>query len=237
LRRSLLPSLAIRPASAPSYEGLAAGVQRFASLALVLVLMCTFPLAAAERTVRAVALGDSLTAGLGLPADAAFPVKLERALRDRGFQVEVLNAGVSGDTATRGLARLDWSVPEGTDAVIVELGANDMLMGVDPSVTRKALAEILRRLSQRQIAVLLVGMRAAPNLGPEYGRAFEAIYSDLAAQNNVPLYPFFLEGVAAEATLNQADGLHPTAAGIDVIVARILPMVEGLVMRVREKRQ
>ena len=237
MRRSLLPSLAIRPASAPSYEGLAAGVQRFASLALVLVLMCTFPLAAAERTVRAVALGDSLTAGLGLPADAAFPVKLERALRDRGFQVEVLNAGVSGDTATRGLARLDWSVPEGTDAVIVELGANDMLMGVDPSVTRKALAEILRRLSQRQIAVLLVGMRAAPNLGPEYGRAFEAIYSDLAAQNNVPLYPFFLEGVAAEATLNQADGLHPTAAGIDVIVARILPMVEGLVMRVREKRQ
>ena len=187
--------------------------------------------------MRAVALGDSLTAGLGLPADAAFPVKLERALRDKGFQVEVLNAGVSGDTATRGLARLDWSVPEGTDAVIVELGANDMLMGVDPSVTRKALAEILRRLSQRQIAVLLVGMRAAPNLGPEYGRAFEAIYSDLAAQNNVPLYPFFLEGVAAEATLNQADGLHPTAAGIDVIVARILAMVEGLVMRVREKRQ
>jgi acyl-CoA thioesterase-1 len=133
--------------------------------------------------------------------------------------------------------RLDWSVPDGTDAVIVELGANDMLMGVDPSVTRKALAEILRRLSERQIPVLLAGMRAAPNLGADYGRAFEAIYPDLAAQNNVPLYPFFLEGVAAEATLNQTDGLHPTAAGVDVIVARILPMVEELLKRAQEKRQ
>src|SRR5438132_837128 len=179
LRRSLLPSLAIRPASAPSYEGLAAGVQRFASLALVLVLMCTFPLAAAERTVRAVALGDSLTAGLGLPADAAFPVKLERALRDRGFQVEVLNAGVSGDTATRGLARLDWSVPEGTDAVIVELGANDMLHGLDPRLTRAALDEVLRRLKERRIEVLLAGMRSAPNFGEDYGRRFEPIYADL----------------------------------------------------------
>jgi len=128
-------------------------------------------------------------------------------------------------------------VPEGTDAVIVELGANDMLMGVDPSVTRKALAEILRRLSERHIPVLLAGMRAAPNLGADYGRAFEAIYSDLAAQTNVLLYPFFLDGVAAETALNQADGLHPTAAGLDVIVARVLPKVEELVRRAREKRQ
>jgi acyl-CoA thioesterase-1 len=199
--------------------------------------MSTCPLPAAERMVRVVAFGDSLTAGLGLPADAAFPAKLERALRDKGFGAEIINAGVSGDTASRGLVRLDWSVPDGTDAVIVELGANDMLMGVDPSVTRKALAEILRRLSERQIPVLLAGMRAAPNLGADYGRAFEAIYPDLAAQNNVPLYPFFLEGVAAEATLNQTDGLHPTAAGVDVIVARILPMVEELVKRAQEKRQ
>jgi acyl-CoA thioesterase-1 len=168
-----------------------------------------------------VALGDSLTAGLGLPADAAFPAKLERALNDKGRNVEVMNAGVSGDTASRGLARLDWSAPDGTDAVIVELGANDMLMGVDPGVTRKALAEILHRLSERKIHVLLAGMRAAPNLGPDY----------------VPLYPFFLEGVAAEPTLNQPDGLHPTAAGVDVIVARMLPQVEALVTRAREKRQ
>jgi acyl-CoA thioesterase I len=187
--------------------------------------------------MRVVALGDSLTAGLGLPADATFPAKLERALRDRGFDVEIINAGVSGDTASGGLARLDWSVSDGTDAVILELGANDMLMGIDPNVTRKSLAEILRRLSERHIPVLLAGMRAAPNLGPEYGRAFETIYSDLAAQHNVPLYPFFLDGVAAEAKLNQADGLHPTAAGTDVIVARILPKVEELVIRAREVRQ
>ena len=222
-----------------SYEGRRARVQRFAApvLAVVFALTGASSLAETERTVRVVALGDSLTAGLGLPADATFPAKLERALREAGRDVEVVNAGVSGDTASRGLARLDWSVPEGTDAVIVELGANDMLMGVDPSVTRKALAEILRRLSERHIPVLLAGMRAAPNLGADYGRAFEAIYSDLAAQTNVLLYPFFLDGVAAETALNQADGLHPTAAGLDVIVARVLPKVEELVRRAREKRQ
>jgi acyl-CoA thioesterase-1 len=216
-----------------------ARVQRFAPLAALLVFAftCTSPLAATQRTMRVVALGDSLTAGLGLPADATFSAKLERALRGRGFDVEIINAGVSGDTASGGLARLDWSVSDGTDAVILELGANDMLMGIDPNVTRKSLAEILRRLSERRIPVLLAGMRAAPNLGPEYGRAFEAIYSDLAVQHNVPLYPFFLDGVATEAKLNQADGMHPTAAGIDVIVARILPKVEELVMRAREVRQ
>lgn len=239
MRRS--SSISIPTGSAPrsSYEGPPARVQRLAALVLALVFAstCASSLAETERTVRVVALGDSLTAGLGLPADATFPAKLERALREAGRDVEVVNAGVSGDTTSRGLARLDWSVPEGTDAVIVELGANDMLMGVDPSVTRKVLAEILRRLSERQIPVLLAGMRAAPNLGPDYGRAFEAIYSDLAAQNNVLFYPFFLEGVAVDAGLNQADGLHPTAAGLDVIVARILPKVEELVRRAREKRQ
>ena len=234
-------SLSITMGSPPcsSYEGRRARVQHLAApvLALLFALTGASSLAETERTVRVVALGDSLTAGLGLPADATFPAKLERALREAGRDVEVVNAGVSGDTASRGLARLDWSVPEGTDAVIVELGANDMLMGVDPSVTRKALAEILRRLSERHIPVLLAGMRAAPNLGADYGRAFEAIYSDLAAQTNVLLYPFFLDGVAAETALNQADGLHPTAAGLDVIVARVLPKVEELVRRAREKRQ
>jgi acyl-CoA thioesterase I len=192
--------------------------------------------AAADRPVRIVALGDSLTAGLGLAANEAFPAKLEQALRTKGIAVEISNAGVSGDTATGGLARLDWSVPEGADAVIVELGANDMLRGIDPKVTRQALAEIVRRLSERRIAVLLAGMRAAPNLGLDYGRQFDAIYPDLAAHNHLLLYPFFLDGIAAEPKLNQGDGLHPTAAGVDAIVKGILPKAEELVARVRAAR-
>jgi acyl-CoA thioesterase I len=192
--------------------------------------------AAADRPVRIVALGDSLTAGLGLAANEAFPAKLEQALRAKGIAVEISNAGVSGDTATGGLARLDWSVPEGADAVIVELGANDMLRGIDPKVTRQALAEIVRRLSERRIAVLLAGMRAAPNLGLDYGRQFDAIYPDLAARNHLLLYPFFLDGIAAEPKLNQGDGLHPTAAGVDAIVKGILPKAEELVARVRAAR-
>ena len=192
--------------------------------------------AANDRPVRIVVLGDSLTAGLGLRAGETFPVKLEQALRAKGLAVEVANAGVSGDTASSGLARLDWSVPEGTDAVIVELGANDMLRGIDPKITRHALEGVVRRLADRRVAVLLAGMRAAPNLGPDYGCDFEAIYSELAARNELLLYPFFLDGVAGEVELNQRDGLHPTAAGVDAIVARILPKVEELVSRVRDKR-
>ena len=189
---------------------------------------------AAEQPVKIVVLGDSLSAGLGLPADAAFPARLEQALKAKGLAVEVANAGVSGDTASGGLARLDWSVPEGTDAVILQLGANDMLRGIDPKVTRAALEEIVRRLVARRIAVLIAGMWAAPNLGPDYGRDFEAIYADLAAKNGLLLYPFFLEGVAAMPGLNQRDGMHPTAAGIDAIVKRILPMVEALVAQVKQ---
>jgi len=200
------------------------------------VAMRPLAAAAADRPVRIVALGDSLTAGLGLPADQAFPAKLEQALRAKGLAVEVTNAGVSGDTASSGLARLDWSIPEGTDAVIVELGANDMLRGIDPKITRRALEGLVRRLADRRVAVLLAGMRAAPNLGPDYGRDFEAIYSELAARNDLLLYPFFLDGVAGDVELNQRDGLHPTAAGVDAIVARILPKVEELVSRVRDKR-
>jgi acyl-CoA thioesterase-1 len=203
---------------------------------LALAVALTGPAAGADRPVRIVALGDSLTAGLGLPANAAFPARLEKALKGKGVAVEITNAGVSGDTASGGLARLDWSVPEGTDAAIVELGANDTLRGIDPKVTRQALEEIVRRLRERGIAVLLAGMRAAPNLGPDYGRDFEAIYSDLAARNDLLLYPFFLDGVATDAKLNQRDGLHPTAAGVDAIVARILPKAEELVARARDKR-
>jgi acyl-CoA thioesterase-1 len=191
--------------------------------------------AAADAPLRIVVLGDSLAAGLGLPAADTFPVKLTRALTSRGWTVEIANAGVSGDTAAGGLARLDWSVPDGTDAVMLELGANDMLRGLDPAITRKALDEIVRRLTDRHIAVLLVGMRAAPNLGAEYGRGFEVVYSDLAARYGLVFYPFFLDGVAGDPALNQPDGMHPTAAGVDAIVGKIMPKVEELLARLRSK--
>ena len=187
---------------------------------------------AADRPVRIVALGDSLTAGYGLAANEAFPVKLQRALAAKGLATDIANAGVSGDTTSGGLARLDWSVPDGTDAVILELGANDALRGLDPKVTRGALDAMLRRLSNRHIPVLLCGMLAPRNMGPEYARAFDAIYPDLAKAYGAILYPFFLDGVATEPKLNQRDGLHPTAAGVDVIVAKILPAVERLLAKV-----
>ena len=182
------------------------------------------------------ALGDSLTAGYGLAARDGFVPQLQAALAAQGAKIEVANAGVSGDTASDGLARLDWSVPEGTDAAIVELGANDMLRGIDPQVTRDALDAILARLAQRHIAVMLCGMRAAPNLGVDYGRAFERVYPELAAKYGVILYPFFLDGVAADRTLTQPDGLHPNAAGVAVIVRRILPTVQELIARVRAQK-
>ncbi len=190
---------------------------------------------AAERTIKIVALGDSLTAGYQLPAQDAFPVQLERALKAKGFAVDVANAGVSGDTSSGGLSRLDWSVPDGTDAVILELGANDMLRAVDPKVTREALTEIVRRLKARGIEVLLCGMLAPRNLGPDYTRAFDSIYPDLAKANGLLLYPFFLDGIATDAKLNQSDGLHPTTAGVSKIVQGILPKAEELVARVRAK--
>src|SRR5262245_2175724 len=235
---SLLPVVAAGPALPRSYGVWAVRVQTvvLVAAALALAALPSAPAPAAARPVRIVALGDSLTAALGLLADGAFPAQLQQALRARGIAAEVSNAGGRGATATGALSGLDWSVPEGTDAVIIELGANDMLRGIDPNVTRAALTEIVRRLTERRIAVLLAGMRAAPNLGPDYGRAFEAIYSELAARNGLLLYPFFLDGVATETRLNQRDGLHPTADGVDVIVARILPKVEELVGRVRDGR-
>jgi acyl-CoA thioesterase-1 len=193
------------------------------------------PAAAAETPVKIVALGDSLTAGYGLPGPDAFPEKLRRALRAKGVAVEIANAGVSGDTASGGLARVAWSVPDGTDAVILELGANDMLRAVDPKVTRDALEKIVAALKGRGIEILFCGMRAAPNLGADYGAAFDALYPDLAKEHGLIFYPFFLDGVAAQRQFTQADGLHPNAAGVDVIVARILPKVEELIARVRAK--
>jgi len=180
-----------------------------------------------DKPIRLVVLGDSLTAGFGLPADAAFPVRLQKALKDQGIEVDMVNAGVSGDTTSGGLARLDWSVPEGTQAVIVELGANDALRGIDPKIPRAALEQILKGLKARNIAVLLCGMVAPPNFGSDYAAQFDAIYPDLAKQFGVPLYPFFLQGVAGDTRLNQADGIHPTAEGVDLIVKAMLPSVEA----------
>ncbi len=187
--------------------------------------------------VHIVALGDSLTAGLGLAGKDGFVPQLQAALAAQGAKVEIANAGVSGDTASDGLARLDWSVPDGTDAAIVELGANDMLRGVSPQVTRDALAAILARLAQRHITVMLCGMRAAPNLGADYARAFERIYPELAAKYGAVFYPFFLDGAAADRTLTQQDGLHPNVAGVAVIVRRILPTVQELIARAQAQKR
>jgi acyl-CoA thioesterase I len=181
------------------------------------------------KPIKMVVLGDSLSAGLGLPAPAAFPARLQKALEAKGIAVDMINAGVSGDTSSGGRDRLDWSVPEGTEAVILELGANDALRGTDPAVTRAALSDILTRLKARKIAVLMCGMVAPPNYGSDYAARFNAIYPDLAKSFAVPLYPFFLEGVAANRKLNQGDGMHPTAEGVDIIVKNILPTVQALV--------
>ncbi|HEX2257834.1 MAG TPA: arylesterase [Afifellaceae bacterium] len=184
---------------------------------------------AQARPLTIVVLGDSLTAGYGLAPGEAFPEQLQVALAARGHEVEVVNAGVSGDTASGGLARLDWSVPEDADAVIVELGANDALRGIDPTVTRQAILEIVRRLKERGQAVLLAGMLAPRNMDDAYIEAFDSIYPEIAEAEDVALYPFFLEGVATQVALNQGDGIHPTAEGVAVIVSGILPDVEALI--------
>jgi acyl-CoA thioesterase-1 len=206
-------------------------------LVLALVLMAggtgfaQTPAAGETKPIKIVVLGDSLSAGLGLSASSAFPARLQKSLETKGIVV-----GVSGDTSSGGRDRLDWSVPEGTEAVILELGANDALRGIDPAVTRAALTDILTRLTARKIAVLLCGMVAPPNYGSDYSARFNAIYPELAKSFGVTLYPFFLEGVATEASLNQADGLHPTAEGIDVIVKNILPTVEAFLGAISGQR-
>jgi acyl-CoA thioesterase-1 len=181
------------------------------------------------ESVVITALGTSLTAGFGVEPQSAFPVPLQAALSSAGVEAQVINSGVSGDTSAGGLARLSWAIntPGGgiPDLVIVELGSNDGLRGLDPNATKSNLDQILAGLAEREIAVLLTGMLAPPNLGRDYGDLFNAIYPDLAARHNVALFPFFLEGVAAERALNQADGIHPNPAGVAVIVDNILPFV------------
>lgn len=184
------------------------------------------------KPIRIVAFGDSLTAGYMLPGDAGFSAKLEAALRKQGYNVTVINGGVSGDTTTGGLARLDWTLGDGTKAVILELGANDMLRGIDPDIAKKNLAAMLKRLKERHIKVLLAGMRATPSLGKDYATKFDAIYPALAKQYDVPLYPFFLDGIIGDPAQHLADGLHPNARGVDTIVAHILPDVDALVKSV-----
>mgnify|MGYP001964122266 FL=1 len=188
-------------------------------------------IASAETLV--LALGDSLTAGYGLAADQAFPAKLQAALRNRGLAVRVINAGVSGDTSAGGRARLNWSLADKPAAAIIELGANDAMRGLDPDATRGNLDAIIAELKKRGIAVLLAGMLAPPNLGPEYEARFNAIYPDLEAKHGVLFYPFFLDGVAAVPELNQTDGIHPTAAGVDIIVEGLLPLARELLEAAR----
>lgn len=205
---------------------------RAALLTAALMLFSALPAAAQAQTI--LALGDSLTAGLGLDAPDAFPAKLEKALRAKGHDVAVVNAGVSGDTAAQGAARLDWALTDDVDAVIVELGANDALRGLDPAQAEAALKDIVAKLQARKLPVLIAGMRSPPNLGPDYATAFEGMYQRLATEPGVALYPFFLDGVAADPKLNQPDGLHPTAAGVDIIVSRMLPAVEALLAEVKK---
>ncbi|WP_187437544.1 arylesterase [Bradyrhizobium rifense] len=206
---------------------------------LMIALMTVANPAWAETTkpIKLVVLGDSLSAGLGLPAQDAFPAKLQKALQAKGIAVDMINAGVSGDTSSGGRDRLDWSVPDGTEGVILELGANDAMRGIDPDLTRAALTDIVGRLKARKIAVMLCGMLAPPNFGADYGARFNSIYPDLAKQFDLPLYPFFLDGVAADARLNQADGIHPTAAGVDIVVNNMLPTVEAFLRTIGEQRR
>ena len=215
------------------------GLHMVAALAVCNAIVISSMTARADdggAPIRIVAFGDSLTAGYGLKPSEAFPVQLQAALKGKGHNVEIVNAGVSGDTAPAGLERFDWAVPEGTEAVILELGANDALRGLASKQTRASLESILGKLKARNIDVLLTGMRAPSNWGEDYRETFDAIYPELASSHGTLLYPFFLDGVLMDKKLNLDDGMHPTAGGIGVIVERILPSVEELIARVKARR-
>ncbi len=205
-------------------------------LTFVLTFLLAFLAPAFAAPVKILMLGTSLTQGFGLPPGTEIPVVLEAALKKKGIDAKIINAGVSGDTSSGGLSRLDWSLADHPDAAIVELGSNDALRGVAPQVTRKNLAAILIRLKKAKIPVLLLGMLAPRNLGPEYGKQFDPIYPDLAKQYGAQLYPFTLDGVAMDPKLNQADGMHPNPAGVKIIVAKILPYAAALVQRAQQKK-
>jgi acyl-CoA thioesterase-1 len=210
---------------------------RFRNLiAAVLATLSLIAVSAPARAgdmVRLVGFGDSLMAGYGLDGAEGFPARLEAALRDAGHQVEIIDAGVSGDTTSGGLARLDWSIPDGVDGVILELGANDALRGLPPETTRENLDAMIARLKQRGIAVLLAGMLAPPNMGADYEARFNAIYPDLAEKHDVVFYPFFLDGVTGNASLLLDDGMHPNANGINRMVEKFVPVAEEFLARIK----
>jgi acyl-CoA thioesterase I len=215
-------------------------LQQSAALAMLAVSLSGIPAAQAEtandQDIVIVALGDSLTAGYMLAPDEAFPVQLQMALAAKGHKVQVVNAGVSGDTSAGGAQRLDWSLQGGADAVIVELGANDALRGIDPALTKAALDKIITAIKAKGADVLIAGMKAPGNWGPEYQKAFDALYPELAQKHGVALYPFFLDGVALDPKLVLTDGLHPSAQGVAQIVKRILPATEALIAKVEARK-
>ncbi|CAO3415429.1 arylesterase [Azospirillum doebereinerae] len=207
------------------------GLALLAALGVSMTILPTTgvsPAQAASPPVKLLALGDSLTAGYGLPEPQGFASQLQKALTAKGYAVTVVNAGVSGDTTAGGLARLDWALADKPDAALVELGANDMLRGLDPGAAKTNLDAILAKLGERKIPTLLAGMLASPSLGRPYTERFNGMYPDLAKTHDVPLYPFFLDGVATDRALIQQDGLHPNAKGVAIIVERILPHVTRL---------
>ncbi len=203
-------------------------------LLVIATLLLSIQMAIA-KPITLLALGDSLTAGLGLEANEAFPVKLEAALKSRYPDLKIINGGVSGDTAADGLARLDWALTDDVGGLIVELGANDALRGLDAAQTETALNAIMAKAQLRKLPVLILGMRAPPNMGPDYVARFDGLYQRLAAKYQALLYPFYLDGVAANASFNQADGIHPNRQGVDVIVSKVMPSVEELIGKVRLK--
>lgn len=207
-----------------------------ALLHFTVILAGFFALAApaSAQSLTLVGLGDSLMAGYQLPQEDALPAQLERVLKSKGHDVTIVNAGVSGDTSSGGLSRVDWSVPDGTDGVILELGANDALRGVSPEKTEENLDRIITRLKERNIPVLLVGMLAPPNMGGAYAQSFNAIYPRLSERHDLPLYPFILDGVITEAGLLLEDGMHPNTKGLAVIAERMLPITEEWLKRVED---
>ena len=200
-------------------------------------LLIAAALRADARTIEIVGVGDSLMAGYQLPQPDSFPSQLQAALRAKGYDVEIGNAGVSGDTTSDGLARLAWSVPEGTGGVLLELGGNDALRGISPAQTRANLARMIEQLQARKIQVLLVGMLAPPNMGEDYARRFNSIFPEMAKKYDLVFYPFFLDGVATHADLQLPDGIHPNGKGAAVMAKRFLPYAERLIDRIRAAAQ
>ena len=198
-------------------------------LAALVMGTTTMTTPVAAKTPEVLAFGDSLTAGLGLAASEAFPARLQARLKDDNIDIKMINSGVSGDTTTDGLARLDWALADKPDFVILALGSNDALRGIDPKIVRANLDKMIDKIAASGAKLLLLGMRAPANWGLDYQRAFDQIYPDLATAHGVPLYPFFLEGVAMDPKLNQPDGLHPNEQGVAVLVDRIAPLVAKLI--------